>query len=119
MLFWVKNWLNGRAERVVVNGATSCWWLVTSSVPQSSILGPVLFNIFINNMDAGLECILSKFAVDTKLGDAVDALEHERALQRSLDRLEDWALISGMKHKNSKCWVLHLGQSNANHTYRL
>ena len=69
------NWLTGRAQRVVIIGADSGWRPVSSSVSQGVFLGPILLNIFISDLDEGIESTLSKFTHKAKLGGLADTTE--------------------------------------------
>lgn len=66
-------------------------------MPQGSVLGPVIFNIFINEIGSGIDHILSKFADDTDLSDAADLLEGRDVVQRDLGRLKEWTSVNLLK----------------------
>ena len=92
---------------------------MTSGNPHGWLLGQMLFNIFVGDMDSGIKCTLSKFADDTKLNGAIDMIEGRDAIQRDWDRLERWVNANLINFNKAKCKVLHLGRGNPKHEYSL
>jgi ribonuclease P/MRP protein subunit RPP40 len=114
LLAWVKSWLSGRRQRSVLNGKFSTSATVLSEVPQGSVLGPLLFVIFINDIDESVKCveIIKKFADDTKVGQKMTSLEDRGKLKQALDNLCQWADLWGMEFNIPKCKIMHLGPGN-------
>jgi hypothetical protein len=121
MLRWISDWLTDRKQRVIINGKFSGWRAVLSGVLQGSVLGPVLFNIFINDIDdeATLRQILKKFADDTKVGQVIEQPADSAELQATLDRMFDWAQRWGMSFNVQKCHVMHVGRNNPHTEYTM
>ena len=124
MINWLEDWLKLRTQKVKVNQSESEEAEVKSGVPQGTILGPCLFNIYIDDID---ECMLNemqaelaeilKFADDTKTFRTVEGEEDRAKLQEVLDKLCAWAKKWGMAFNTSKCKVMHIGQNNKNYQY--
>ena len=116
---WIKAWLTDRQQRVCLDGRYSRWTPVWSGVPQGSILGPILFLIFINYLDNGLSSTVLKFADDTKLFRPINNYIDCQELQRDLDDVCIWASRWQMKFNVTKCKVMHYGHGNIKHNYSM
>jgi len=82
-------------QRVCISGTFSSWLRVLSGVPQGSVLGPILFLIYINDLDNGVQSWILKFADDTKIFSAVNSDPDRTRLQNDLNNLLKWAVTSG------------------------
>ena len=93
---------------MAVNGSFSEWEKVESGVPQGSVLGPLLFTIFVNDMEREIINGLLKFADDTKVWGKVNNLEEAKLMQDDLNKLEIWSRENLMPFNVDKCLVMHL-----------
>ena len=112
VLEWIRGWLTSREQRVQINGKKSEWGNVTSGVSQGSVLGPLLFIIYINDLETGISSDISKFADDTKIGRPVKNIHDARMLQEDLNRLHDWSEKWEMKFNVNKCSIMSIGKGN-------
>ena len=119
ILSWIREWLKDRKQRVTLNGFKSEWQKVLSGVPQGSVLGPLLFIIYLNDLESKLGCKVFKFADDTKLVKTVNDLESSFELQKILDRLIAWAEKWQMEFNVKKCKVSHIGSTNGKFEYEM
>ncbi|CAM5102996.1 unnamed protein product [Eretmochelys imbricata] len=119
ILSWIENWLKDREQRVGINGKVSEWRGVTNGVPQGSVLGHILFNLFINDLEKGVNSEVSKFADDTKLLKEVKTKADCEELQKDLTKLNDWGTKWQMKFNVDKYKVMHIGKNNPNYTYNM
>ena len=116
---WIEQWLTDRRQRVVVDGEVSNWKSVLSGVPQGSVLGPILFLIYINDLDDSITSNVLKFADDTKLFRKVNTDVDKQHLQNDLDRLVKWSEKWQMLFNFGKCKCLHTGHRNMNVNYKM
>lgn len=103
---WVHNFLSERSQRVVVAGHHSADLPVTSGVPQGSVLGPVLFLLYINDLPGSVTCNVSLFADDTLVYREVNNTQDQNLFQDDIDSLYAWANKWGMAFNPSKCYVM-------------
>ena len=119
LLKWIKDFLIGRRQRVHINGEYSEWADVTSGVPQGSVLGPVLFVVYINDLPDVVESLSQLYADDTKVFSKVDSIERQKQIQQDLDNLVNWADKWQLQFNSDKCHVLHLGYRNQHYSYHM
>ena len=118
-LNWIKAFLTDRRQRVRVKDGISSWRPVISGIPQGSILGPILFTLYVNDIPAQLQSIISMYADDTKLFSALLSENSTNNLKSDLILLQEWSEKFQMKFHPEKCHVMHIGNNNPRNEYTM
>ena len=112
ILQWIRAFLSGREQFVEIRGTKSDKLSLTSGVPQGSVLGPVLFLIYIDDLVNELECPVLLFADDAKIFKEIRSQDDIEAMQRDLRRLENWSEKWLLDFNAEKCATMHIGHRN-------
>ena len=108
---WIADFLSGRSQQVVVEGCASGKVPVTSGVPQGSVLGPVLFLVYINDIADKTSSAVRLFADDTIIYRPITTVNDQTTLQKDLNALDHWSRVWQMEFHPSKCQTLHITRS--------
>ena len=114
---WIEQWLTDRRQRVVVDGDVSSLKSVLSGVPQGSVLGPILFLVYIYDLEEGVTGNILKCADDTKLFRKTKEIGDKQNLQDEIDKLVRWSEKWLMLFNVGKCKCLHTGPGNTGMNY--
>ena len=119
VLKWCTSFLTSRRQRVCIRGCASAWLDVISGVPQGSVLGPILFVFYINDLPEGIRSMVFMYADDTKIARKVGAVEDRLELQKDLENLWHWAEKWQMRFNTDKCKVLHIKRTGDKAEYNM
>jgi hypothetical protein len=119
VLQWTKDFLTNRSQTVIVNGEKSSPAPVTSGIPQGSVLGPVLFLMYINDLPHHVHSNVELFADDTKIFIRSDEIHAMETLQADLNRLQQWSSDWQLRFHPEKCSILKIGNINKNTSYTM
>ena len=119
LLGWLKSFLSGRKQKVVVNGQSSSWCDVRSGVPQGSVLGPLLFNVYINDITTQISSPILQFADDLKMFHIINDATDYHQLQQDINNLVAWANKWQLNFNVSKCHLLHFGKPHNYGSYSI
>jgi hypothetical protein len=116
---WFRSFLTNRIQRVCLEGSHSEWKHVTSGVPQGSVLGPILFLIYINDLPNSIKNFVKIFADDTKLYSINNQVEHCISLQADIDQAYEWSQTWQLPFNAEKCKVMHIGKNSLLNNYTM
>ena len=108
LLSWLKSFLTDRFQRVVVRGTCSSWVSVKSGVPQGTVLGPIMFLIYINDISHGLTSPVKLFADDMKVYRVLNTEKDTGQLQGGLFKLQSWSVDWQLNFNPGKCEVIRM-----------
>ena len=103
LLLWIENFLQDKQQRVTIGDDLSDWKPVTSGIPQGSVLGPILFLIYVNDLPGVIDCCFKFFADDAKMYQKVNTQVQANDLQSNVNNSESWADIWKMFFNYKKC----------------